>query len=141
LARLRRRNKDAFLGQSLALLFPIKWPEPFGLVMAEAMATGTPVITTRCGSVLEVVEDGVTGIISDSVEEMALACATVGALDRAACRRRVEARFSLAAMVDGYEALYRRLTRQRDETAHADWASVPSPPSPGRDGRQLVPAG
>jgi glycosyltransferase involved in cell wall biosynthesis len=102
-------EKDAFLGQARALLFPIKWPEPFGLVMAEAMATGTPVITSRFGSVPEVIADGVTGILCDSVEEMALACARIESLDRSACRRRVEACFSMPAMVDGYEAIYQRL--------------------------------
>jgi glycosyltransferase involved in cell wall biosynthesis len=136
---ISEEEKDAFLGQALALIFPIKWPEPFGLVMTEAMATGTPVITTRCGSVLEVIEDGVTGIICDSVEEMALACGMIGGLDRAACRERVEQRFSLKAMVDGYEALYRRLTQEHQhEQSPADRTTPVSPEAPSRNGRQLV---
>jgi glycosyltransferase involved in cell wall biosynthesis len=133
-------EKDAFLGQALALLFPIKWPEPFGLVMAEAMATGTPVITSRFGSVPEVVEDGVTGVLCDSVEEMALACERVERLDRSACRQRVEQRFSMQAMVDGYEAIYQRLTieRQNGPVLEGDTSSVaPAPPNP--NGHQLTP--
>ena len=108
-----QRTKDAFLGGALALLFPIRWPEPFGLVMAEALATGTPVIAGRFGSVPEVIEDGVTGFVCDSVEEMALAVERVGELDRAACRQAALDRFSAAQMAGGYEALYGRLTGQR----------------------------
>ncbi|HZQ37477.1 MAG TPA: glycosyltransferase family 4 protein [Dehalococcoidia bacterium] len=104
-----QREKDIFLGRALALLFPIRWPEPFGLVMAEAMATGTPVIAGRFGSVPEVIEDGRTGFICDSVEEMALAAERVGELDRATCRAVVQRRFSAAAMAEAYEAIYRRL--------------------------------
>jgi hypothetical protein len=110
---VNQQEKDIFLGRALALLFPIRWPEPFGLVMAEAMATGTPVIAGRFGSVPEVIEDGRTGFICDSVEEMALAAERVAELDRAACRRLVEERFSAAAMAEGYEAIYRRLVREQ----------------------------
>jgi glycosyltransferase involved in cell wall biosynthesis len=106
---VNQREKDAFLGQALALLFPIRWPEPFGLVMAEALACGTPVIAGRFGSVPEIVEDGRTGFICDSLEEMALAVKRVGELDRNACRAQVEARFSAQRMADGYEALYHQL--------------------------------
>ncbi len=109
IGEITEEEKDAFLGHAMALIFPISWPEPFGLVMVEAMATGTPVITTRCGSVSEVVVDGATGVVCDSVEEMALACDQVSRLDRGACRNWVESRFTTARMVDGYEAIYRRL--------------------------------
>jgi glycosyltransferase involved in cell wall biosynthesis len=134
-------EKDAFLGQALALLFPIKWPEPFGLVMAEAMATGTPVITSRFGSVPEVVEDGVTGILCDSVEEMSLACARIESLDRAACRQHVEERFSVPAMADGYEAIYRRLVvaSQSDVMSLRDSDSV-QPTQPHPNGRTMTTA-
>jgi glycosyltransferase involved in cell wall biosynthesis len=104
-----QREKDVFLGKALALIFPIRWPEPFGLVMVEAMATGTPVIAGRFGSVPEVVDDGVTGFVCDSNEEMALAIERIHELDRAACRRTVEERFSAQRMAGGYEAVYRRL--------------------------------
>jgi glycosyltransferase involved in cell wall biosynthesis len=102
-------EKGDFLGQALALLFPITWPEPFGLVMVEAMAAGTPVISARFGSVPEIVVDGETGIICDSLQEMALACERVATLDRSACRARVAEAFSVPAMVTGYEALYQQL--------------------------------
>lgn len=109
IGEVNEREKDAFLGGALALLFPIRWPEPFGLVMAEAMATGTPVIAGRFGSVPEVITDGVTGFIGDSLEEMALAIRQLGQIDRAACRAAVESRFSAAAMADGYERIYRQV--------------------------------
>jgi glycosyltransferase involved in cell wall biosynthesis len=105
-----QRTKDAFLGGARALLFPIRWPEPFGLVMAEALATGTPVIAGRFGSVPEVIEDGVTGFICDSVEEMALAVERIGELDRMACRSAALERFSPAQMAASYDVLYDQLT-------------------------------
>jgi glycosyltransferase involved in cell wall biosynthesis len=98
-----------FLGNARALLFPIDWPEPFGLVMAEALACGTPVVARRRGSVPEVVQDGVTGWIGETDDELAALCGRVDELDRAACRAIAEQRFSPAAMVEGYEAVYRRL--------------------------------
>jgi glycosyltransferase involved in cell wall biosynthesis len=97
-------QKAALLTRALALLFPIQWPEPFGLVMTEAMACGTPVIAWRNGSVPEVVVDGETGFIVSSVEEMAATIDRVHELDPAAMRARVEQRFSADAMVAGYEA-------------------------------------
>jgi glycosyltransferase involved in cell wall biosynthesis len=113
IGEIDQRQKDAFLGQACALIFPIRWPEPFGLVMIEAMATGTPVIAGRFGSVPEVLDDGVTGFICDSNEEMALAIERVHELDRARCRAVVEERFSASSMADGYEAMYRRLINRR----------------------------
>jgi glycosyltransferase involved in cell wall biosynthesis len=101
-------RKAAFLGGARALLFPIDWPEPFGLVMIEAMACGTPVIARPCGSVPEVVEDGRTGFIGDSVDDLVEAVKRIDTIDRAECRRHVERRFSVPRMVDDYEALYRR---------------------------------
>jgi glycosyltransferase involved in cell wall biosynthesis len=109
LGEIDQTEKDEFLGQARALIFPIRWPEPFGLVMAEAMATGTPVIGSRFGAVPEVVEDGVTGFFCDSFEEMVLAASRMLELDRETCRRRVEERFSAGAMTSGYEAIYQRL--------------------------------
>jgi glycosyltransferase involved in cell wall biosynthesis len=101
-------DKAAFLGGARALLFPIDWPEPFGLVMIEAMACGTPVIARPCGSVPEVVRPGVSGFIADSVAELVDAVKRVDTLDRARCRRDFEQRFGVRRMVDDYEALYRR---------------------------------
>lgn len=106
-------GKDQLLGGAFAYLFPIDWPEPFGLTMAEAMATGTPVVASRGGSVPEVVRDGVTGFVCDSPSDMVAAIARVSELDRQACRERVEQRFSTAAMVDGYEAAYAALLAEK----------------------------
>jgi glycosyltransferase involved in cell wall biosynthesis len=101
-------EKSEFLGGADALLFPIDWPEPFGLVMIEAMACGTPVIAYDCGSVREVVEDGLTGFIVRTDDEAAAAAARAHELDRAAVRRRFEERFSGLAMARRYLELYAR---------------------------------
>jgi glycosyltransferase involved in cell wall biosynthesis len=97
------------LARAAALLFPIQWPEPFGLVMTEAMACGTPVIAWRNGSVPEVVADGQTGVVVSSVEEMAAAVDRVGGLDPRVMRQRVQGRFSAEAMITGYERIYQRV--------------------------------
>jgi glycosyltransferase involved in cell wall biosynthesis len=103
------RDKDAFLGNAYTLLFPIDWAEPFGLVMIEAMACGTPVIAFRKGSVPEVIEDGVTGFVVDSVEEAVRAIGSVAELSRSVCRRAFEERFDAARMARNYVAVYDRL--------------------------------
>ncbi|MFL5759164.1 MAG: glycosyltransferase family 4 protein [Thermomicrobiales bacterium] len=103
------QEKDELLGGALACLFPVDWPEPFGLTMAESMATGTPVVAYRAGSVPEVVEDGVTGFVCDTFGEMIEAIQRVKELDRRACRDRVERLFSPSAMADGYEHAYAAL--------------------------------
>ena len=100
------------MARARAFLFPISWEEPFGLVVAEAMAGGTPVIGTPRGSLPELVEHGVTGFLGKTDEELAEFAVSVGGLSRAACRRRAEERFSAARMVSDYEALYRSLTGQ-----------------------------
>ena len=102
--------KSAFLGGAEALLFPIDWPEPFGLVMIEAMACGTPVIAYDCGSVPEVIEDGLTGFIVRSDEQAIAAVGRLQGLDRRAIRLRFEQRFSATAMARRYLDLYARLT-------------------------------
>jgi glycosyltransferase involved in cell wall biosynthesis len=107
--------KDEFLGNASALLFPIDWPEPFGLVMIEALACGTPVIAWRCGSVPEVLEDGVTGFIVDSVDSVdaaVRAVGRVGELSRRRCRQTFERRFSAPRMAADYLAIYQRLLRR-----------------------------
>jgi glycosyltransferase involved in cell wall biosynthesis len=105
--------KCELLGGAAALLFPVEWPEPFGLVMAEAMACGAPVLATRWGSVPEVVAEGETGFIRDTPEEMVAALERLGEIDRRACRRRAAQLFSVEAMADGYEAAYRALLDRR----------------------------
>jgi glycosyltransferase involved in cell wall biosynthesis len=101
------RGKDELLGGAYAYLFPVDWPEPFGLTMAEAMATGTPVIAPNLGSVSEVVADEETGFVCDTLCGMIQAVDRVGEIDRRACRERVERNFSPAAIADGYERVYR----------------------------------
>lgn len=100
------------MGQSKALLFPIDWEEPFGLVMVEAMATGTPVIAYRRGSVPELVKDGVTGFIVKNEDEMKRAIKKIDTIDRAACRQWVLDNFTISKMADGYERVYKKLIKQ-----------------------------
>ena len=103
------REKQEFLGHARALLFPIDWPEPFGLVMIEAMACGTPVIAWRNGSVPEVITDGITGLIVESIEEAAEAVERVASLSRRACRQSFEQRFDAARMARDYVEVYQGL--------------------------------
>ena len=102
-------QKSDFIGNARALLFPIDWPEPFGLVMIEAMACGTPVIAWNCGSVPEVIDHGRTGFIVASEDEAVAAVEAVGGLDRAMVRVIFEKRFSAAAMARKYVDVYQRL--------------------------------
>jgi glycosyltransferase involved in cell wall biosynthesis len=106
-------KKQAFLAHAAALLFPIDWPEPFGLVMIEAMACGTPVIAFRRGSVPEVVENGVTGFIVDSDAEAVEAITRLGTLDRCRVRAAFERRFTARRMAEDYLRLYHLLTSPR----------------------------
>jgi glycosyltransferase involved in cell wall biosynthesis len=112
IGEIDERSKAEFLGEALALLFPIDWPEPFGLVMIEAMACGTPVLAFRRGSVAEIIDQGVTGGIVDTMDEAMRMLPRVIALDRHAVRRRFEQRFSSARMATDYVALYRSLLEQ-----------------------------
>ena len=112
LGEITHDRKVDLLARARAVLFPIDWDEPFGLVMTEAMACGTPVIGTRRGSVPEVIADGQTGFIVevDGFADAAAACLKkLDEIDPAACRARVDERFSARVMVDGYEAVYARL--------------------------------
>jgi glycosyltransferase involved in cell wall biosynthesis len=106
-------DKAAFLGGASALLFPIDWPEPFGLVMIEALACGTPVVAFRAGSVPEVLEDGVTGFLADTLEDAIEATRRVKDLDRRRCRAVFEERFSVGRMAEDYLALYKRVISAR----------------------------
>jgi glycosyltransferase involved in cell wall biosynthesis len=111
IGEINERDKTKFLGEAAALLFPVDWPEPFGLVMIEAMACGTPVLAFRCGSVPEVIEDGVTGKMVDSEEEAIAALPAVLSYDRRAVRQRFEERFTDAKMAKEYVSIYRRLLK------------------------------
>jgi len=106
-------DKAAFLGGAKALLFPIDWPEPFGLVMVEAMACGTPVVARPCGAVPEVIVDGRTGFLGSELVELVEAVKRLDEIDRAECRRHVESRFSVARMTEDYEAIYEGLRPAR----------------------------
>jgi glycosyltransferase involved in cell wall biosynthesis len=110
-------EKQEFLGGAVALLFPIVWPEPFGLAMIEAMACGTPVIAWRRGSVPEVVDEGITGYIADDVDQAVAAVAKCSSHDRQACRLGFEKRFTAARMARDYVAAYRRLMAQGNGSA------------------------
>ena len=112
IGEIDERSKSEFLGQARALLFPIDWPEPFGLSMIEAMACGTPVLAFRCGSVPEIIDPGVTGLIVDTVEEAVRRLPQVLALDRHAVRRRFEERFTATRMAKNYLQVYHALLKR-----------------------------
>ena len=103
-------RKNEFLRGASALLFPIDWAEPFGLVMIEALACGTPVIAWRNGSVPEIIKQGVTGFVVDSVDEATACVGRISEIRRSECRRAFEERFDSRRMALDYLAVYRRLT-------------------------------
>lgn len=107
------KAKDGFIGNARALLAPIDWPEPFGLVIIEALACGTPVIAYGHGSVPELLEDGVTGFVVNDQAEAIAAAGRLDAIDRRACRAAFEHRFAAPVMAASYVALYRRLVAER----------------------------
>ena len=137
IGEINEQEKVDFLGQALALMFLIDWPEPFGLSMIEAMACGTPVLAMRRGSVEEVVEDGLTGHIVDSIEEAIVTLPRVMALDRRAVRGRFEERFTATRMANDYLRVYNSLLARADvkllpkqaEPLHATAAELASEPS------------
>ena len=111
-------GKQDLLGDALALVFPIDWPEPFGLVMIEAMACGTPVVAYRRGSVPEIIDEGLTGFIVEDRAGAVDVLSRVGGLDRAAIRQRFEARFGVERMVRDYLDIYRVVARFEDDAPH-----------------------
>ena len=111
IGEIDQNAKNNFLANAYALLCPIDWPEPFGLVMIEAMACGTPVIAFHCGSVPELLEEGITGFIVDDIEGALAAIEKIQGFDRKRCREVFEKRFSAARMVEGYLRIYRRLIK------------------------------
>ncbi len=110
-------EKDEFLGNAIAFVFPIDWPEPFGLSMIEAMACGTPVIAYPCGSVPEIIEHGVNGFICNSIGEAVEAVGRIGTLSREQCRQVFEERFTAERMARDYLKVYERLTHTPDSVA------------------------
>jgi len=117
IGEINEAQKASFLGNARALLFPIDWPEPFGLVMIEAMACGTPVIAWNCGSVPEVIDDGVTGFIVDSEAQAAAAVERLALIDRARVRSVFEQRFTVERMAADYLSVYRSLAGVRRDAA------------------------
>jgi glycosyltransferase involved in cell wall biosynthesis len=127
IGEINEHDKTEFLGAAQALLFPIDWPEPFGLVMIEAMACGTPVLAFRQGSVGEIIDQGVTGAVVDTMDEALRILPQVLALDRHAVRRRFEQRFSSARMAADYAALYRSLLMRPSISERETTAPLPRP--------------
>jgi glycosyltransferase involved in cell wall biosynthesis len=127
IGEIDEHDKAKFLGDAAALLFPVDWPEPFGLVMIEAMACGTPVIAFGRGSVTEVLEDGTSGLIVDTVEQAAAAVSKIASLDRAKVRAEFERRFTVERMAHDYLEIYRALASMR----------APVPPSPGLNSHKV----
>ena len=113
IGEISERHKNAFLGQAKALLFPIDWPEPFGLVMIEAMACGLPVIAFPGGSVCEIIDDGVTGFIVDTIEDAVDAVRRLDTIDRRTCRQTFERRFTARRMASQYVDVFRKLIATR----------------------------
>jgi glycosyltransferase involved in cell wall biosynthesis len=124
---INEHRKADFLGHARALLFPIDWPEPFGLVMIEAMACGTPVVAFRRGSVPEVIEPGVSGFIVDSADEAVAAVREVGSLNRLLVRRAFERRFTVEGMARAYLDIYRNLSGQHPRMQR-NWNPVAAHP-------------
>ena len=123
------KDKKEFLANAYALLFPIDWPEPFGLVIIEAMACGTPIIAYRCGSVPELIQDGITGYIVDDIEGALQALHKIPAFDRRRCRRVFEERFSATRMAQDYLNVYRRVIKaSADHDARIALAALDSDP-------------
>jgi glycosyltransferase involved in cell wall biosynthesis len=109
LGEIGDEDKQEFLGNAFALLFTVNWPEPFGIVMTESMACGTPIVAFSCGSVLEVMEEGRTGFVAKDVDDAIEAVGRIREVDRAACRAAFEKRFTAARMAQDYLAVYERL--------------------------------
>ncbi|RZJ46636.1 MAG: glycosyltransferase family 4 protein [Brevundimonas sp.] len=130
-------QKSAFLGGAEALLFPIDWPEPFGLVMIEAMACGTPVVAFRCGSTSEIIEDGETGFLVETMEQAVAAASRAHLLDREAIRARFELRFSATAMARRYLDVYGDLLARRP-FAETPLADVVTPLRPAGEERSFA---
>ncbi len=120
IGEINESQKNEFLGNALALLFTIDWPEPFGLSMIESLACGMPVIARPCGSVPEVLRDGATALIASEFDDLVKAVKKVESLSRAACRQEFERRFTSEVMAENYERVYQRLIGQSFADVGAD---------------------
>jgi len=124
IGEINESEKASFLGDAIALLFPIDWPEPFGMVMIEAMACATPIIAMRRGSVAEILRDGISGIVVDSEQEFLAATDRIAECSRASVRREFENRFTSRQMARNYVRLYEALVRRHRRSADKAGASV-----------------
>jgi glycosyltransferase involved in cell wall biosynthesis len=124
LGELDRPQLWALLGGAVALLMPLRWPEPFGLIVAESLAAGTPVIAWRMGAMPEIIEDGVTGRLVQDSAAAAGAVEQVGSMSRDACRRAAETRFSDKVMARLYSAVYSSLRSQTISSSSWDTGTV-----------------
>jgi len=127
IGEINEEQKKDFLGNALALAFPIDWPEPFGLVMIEAMSAGTPVIAFRNGSVPEVIADGISGVLCDSMDDAVAAVDTVKTMSRAGVRRHFETQFTAECMVRKYVAAYESLLAHQADVIKMPHAAAFSP--------------
>ncbi len=133
IGEIGEKEKDAFIGNAYAVLFPIQWPEPFGIVMIEAMACGTPVIAFPGGSVQEVQENGVTGYVVNSVQEAVRAVERVPDIDRRNVRRAFEERFTSARMARDYVALYHQIMEEEPSALPRQFRTPRALPGHGRE--------
>jgi glycosyltransferase involved in cell wall biosynthesis len=113
---ISEREKSEFLGNALALVFPIDWPEPFGLVVVESLACGTPVLARPCGAVPELLENGVTGFMHSKISGLARLAKSVSRINRRSCREWVEQKFSLQRMTEEYLHVYRLVAGKRHDS-------------------------
>jgi glycosyltransferase involved in cell wall biosynthesis len=127
IGEIGEEEKSRFLGNAYALVFPIDWPEPFGLAMIEALACGTPVVAYRRGSVPEIIDHGTTGYVVENMEEAVKAVEDVAFLDRTICRQVFEERFSVSRMCSDYLAIYRQLCGSKPELAAGAGILSPQP--------------
>jgi glycosyltransferase involved in cell wall biosynthesis len=118
IGEINEKDKGPFLRDAVAVLFPICWPEPFGLVMIEAMACGTPVLAYRAGAVPEVIDEGITGMIVDNIDQARVVAVQVAGLDRRKVRRRFEERFTARRMAKDYVRVYRGLVHRTAQPPH-----------------------
>jgi glycosyltransferase involved in cell wall biosynthesis len=138
IGEIGEKEKPAFLGGAKALLFPIDWPEPFGLVMIESMRCGTPVVAWGCGSVPEVIDDGVTGFVVNDLDDAVRAVERAGELDRKRIREVFDKRFSAARMAADYLAVYERLVARKPRLSRLPALAAPSTNGNG-NGRHATP--
>lgn len=118
IGEISESEKSSFLGEALALIFPIDWPEPFGLVMIESLACGTPILARPCGSVPELLQEGVTGFSHMDIHRLADKVKNIPSIDRKICRKIAEEKFSLKRMTEDYIHVYRLLAERRRASHH-----------------------